>query len=266
MRARSGRSCRQHVSCSAVKTRNCRGYILAWTPRLRNSRFNFWSRLCEGSRFQARPRCRLTMAMTAGNAGIPPACRQVSWRVKPQPPPGYSGKQSSSASSQGSTVTRSSPDSDKSQSSCTDGYRPGGGSIRPGQPSSQTLHTMRGIRPALPGNAERPRGRNRPPRAGESIQDINSPATPAASVKRPGKKPPADSRQVRVAARLPEQRREVSDYSGFHPIRRRSDPKQIVCSPSKHPAIHYRDSRTNGQLHVQLLLNAANSDVDSQLA
>ena len=81
--------------------------------------------------------------------------RQVPWRAKPQPPPGCPGQQSSFASLQACVVTSSSPDSDKFQSSCTDGYRPGG-AHRTGHLSSQTLHTMRGFRPALPESQNAP--------------------------------------------------------------------------------------------------------------
>ncbi len=151
--------------------------------------------------------------------------RQVPLRTKPQPPPGYSGQQSSFPFLQACVVTQSSPDSDKFQCSCTDGYRPGGVYGPHGPPLLK--HSTKRAPARASGKADRTcRGRSQAPGAGDSTPEINSPATAAATMKLPEK----GNQPFRINP--------TSSRSEVDPIRDRSPThRQNALQPNRPPAV-----------------------------
>ena len=135
---------------------------------------------------------------------------------------------------QASVITYSSADSDKFQSSCTDGYRPGGGN-RKGHHTSRILHTMRGTRPTLPGRRNALRGCNQAPGQGNQSLKSKSRHTGSGFHEATGTEPFRKHPERKNCCRLPGNRNPVvADCSGFQTVGRRSNPKQIACFPSKH--------------------------------
>ena len=128
---------------------------------------------------------------------------------------------------QASVITYSSADSDKFQSSCTDGYRPGGGN-RKGHHTSRILHTMRGTRPTLPGRRNALRGCNQPPGQGNQSLKSKSRHTGSGFHEATGTEPFRKLPERKNCCSLPGNRNQslrtvpVSRRSDADPIRNRS--------------------------------------------